>query len=275
MWTIKNITWITILTLISCHTRVHKTKVENLQTSQTQMEDETQKIMAVFAHPDDELTVAPVLSRYVREGKDVVLVICTDGRLGVNDHSGLEAGDGLAKIRQGEMTCSAEQLGVRLIHLDYHDQLKAAGGYDSHMPVARSLIQEIHHIFERERPDVVITFGPDGGSNHMDHRLIGSTVSAVFVNKNWVKPRDLYFVASPSNAISDTISKRLRGVDEEYLSARIAFEVEDRESAIEAIKCHKSQFQMQSIEKGLRQRYAPGAIFFRRLEKSDQLAERL
>ncbi len=36
-------------------------------------------LLAVFAHPDDESTVGPVLAKYVREGATVHLVIATDG----------------------------------------------------------------------------------------------------------------------------------------------------------------------------------------------------
>ena len=38
-------------------------------------------LLAVFAHPDDESTVAPILARYAREGIDVHVAIATDGRL--------------------------------------------------------------------------------------------------------------------------------------------------------------------------------------------------
>ena len=69
-------------------------------------------LLAVFANPDDESTVAPILAKYVREGVKVYVVICTDGRYGINDFSGLKAGEGLVAIRKEEMKCSAEKLGV-------------------------------------------------------------------------------------------------------------------------------------------------------------------
>lgn len=84
-------------------------------------------------------------------------MIATDGRLGVNDFSGLEAGEGLVAIRKEEMKCAAEHLGVELIHLDYHDQLKAAEGDDGHMPHAQNLILEIHQLISNLQPDVLIT----------------------------------------------------------------------------------------------------------------------
>lgn len=56
-------------------------------------------LVAVFAHPDDETHVAPMLARYAREGARVLLVIATDGRRGANRHAGIPAGDSLAKVR--------------------------------------------------------------------------------------------------------------------------------------------------------------------------------
>lgn len=207
-------------------------------------------LLAIFAHPDDESTVAPILARYVREGVKVYLLIATDGRLGVNDFSGLEAGDGLVAIRKEEMKCSAEKLGVELIHLAYHDQLRAAEGYDGHMPQAKALIKEIHTLISELKPDALITWGPDGGSNHMDHRLIGASVSSVFLSQKWEKPSALYYYGSPSSKIEDEESKILRGVEDGYLQTHISYSDEDFELAIESMLCHKSQFQPE----GLRER---------------------
>ena len=36
-------------------------------------------ILAVFAHPDDERVIGPLLSRLAREGRETHLVIATDG----------------------------------------------------------------------------------------------------------------------------------------------------------------------------------------------------
>src|SRR6476661_2983500 len=69
-------------------------------------------LLAVFAHPDDETLVAPVLSRYAREGAHVVLVIATDGRRGAADWTGVPAGDSLATVRASEARCSARALGI-------------------------------------------------------------------------------------------------------------------------------------------------------------------
>ena len=158
---------------------------------------EGKTVMAIFAHPDDEMTVAPILSKYAREGAKVYLVICTDGRYGTNDFSGIEAGEGLVAIRKEEMKCAANTLGVELIHLNYHDQLKSGEGYDGHVPPAQALITELYEIVTDKKPDALITWGPDGGTTHMDHRLVGASVTQVFVSKLWEKPTELFYVGTP------------------------------------------------------------------------------
>lgn len=238
---IKFLLPITFLSLLGCTSPVDK-KIEN-----SPIKVAGKSLMAIFSHPDDESTIAPILHRYVQEGVKVYLVIATDGRLGVNDFSGLEAGDGLVAIRKEEMKCSAEKLGVELIHLDYHDQLKAAEGYDGHMPHAKALILEIHQLITELKPDVLITWGPDGGSNHMDHRLIEATVSGIFLSQEWEKPTALYYYGSPSSWIEDEEAKKLRGVADRYMTTRISYSDEDFEAAIASMECHKSQFQVEGL----------------------------
>ena len=198
-------------------------------------------LLAVFAHPDDESTVAPILAKYVEEGAKVYLVIATDGRYGTNDFSGLEAGEGLVAIRKEEMKCSAEKLGVELIHLNYHDQLKSREGWDGHIPHVRALIKELYEIVERTQPDVIITWGPDGGSNHIDHRLVGVSVTQVFVSKVWDKPSRLYYYGNPFDEIEDSDEKILRGQDRSYLTTKINYTEEQMDKAYNAMTCHKSQ----------------------------------
>ena len=67
------------------------------------MHNNHQKNFSCFCHPDDEQSIAPLLVKSVEEGIEVTLVIVTDGRLGVNEYTDYEAGDGLAAIRKEEM----------------------------------------------------------------------------------------------------------------------------------------------------------------------------
>lgn len=220
----------------------------------SQQPAEGKVILAVFAHPDDESTVSPILSKYVREGAKVHLVIVTDGRYGTNDFHDHEAGETLVATRKEEMKCAAEKLGVTLTHLDYHDQLKAAEGYDGHVPHARAIIKDLYGIVEKEQPDVMITWGPDGGSTHMDHRLIGASVTQVFLSKDWEKPMSLFYYGTPSESIEDNDAKILRGQSAKYLRTKISYAQEDLENAYQSFKCHYSQIDpnmtQEDFEKG-------------------------
>ncbi len=207
----------------------------------SQKPHEGKVILAVFAHPDDEGTVSPILAKYVREGAKVHLVIATDGRYGTNDYHDHEAGETLVATRKEEMKCAAEKLGVALTHLDYHDQLRSGEGYDGHVPHARALLKDIYNIVEEVRPDVLITWGPDGGSTHMDHRLVGASVTQVFLSKDWEKPMSLFFYGTPSENINDTENKILRGQSSTYLRTKISYTQPDLEKAYNSIKCHYSQ----------------------------------
>src|SRR5215213_8970288 len=83
-------------------------------SAQTQVR---RSIVAVFAHPDDERVIAPLLSRLAREGRETHLVIATDGAKGVRDFAKIAAGAKLAAARVQEANCAANRLGVRKLHV--------------------------------------------------------------------------------------------------------------------------------------------------------------
>jgi LmbE family N-acetylglucosaminyl deacetylase len=49
-------------------------------------------VVAIFAHPDDERVIGPLLSRLARDGRETHLVIATDGSKGVTDYARIPAG---------------------------------------------------------------------------------------------------------------------------------------------------------------------------------------
>lgn len=69
----------------------------------------------------------------------------------------------------------------------------------------------------------------------MDHRLIGATVTSIFLSQIWDKPQALYYYGSPAQNIENERSKKLRGVDESYLTTKVSYTDEDFELAIKAI----------------------------------------
>ena len=70
------------------------------------------EIMVITPHPDDaEFGVAGSVARWVKEGKDVVYVVCTNGDKGTGDTDVNPAQ--LVKVREKEQLAAANVLGVR------------------------------------------------------------------------------------------------------------------------------------------------------------------
>ncbi len=233
-------------------------------------------IMAVFAHPDDESSVATILAKYAREGAKVYVVTATDGRYGTGQ-TDLNPGEELIALRKEELNCAASKLGIESpIWLGYHDQLKASEGFFGHTPYAQNLIRNLDSLVKKIEPDIIITWGPDGSSNHMDHRLVGASITQVYLSQNWSKTKALYFVASPTSKVEDADEKILRGVADSYLTKVISYSKEDGEKAISAFACYKTQFSQESMDKmANRIRTGDYKVYFRPLiapkTKSDNL----
>lgn len=194
-------------------------------------------LVAVFAHPDDEVFVAPILARYAREGHDVYLVIATDGHLGVREFAAIPAGERLAAVRAEEARCAARELGIHPpILLGLPD-----AGIAAHLPRLRA---EVARLFAELQPDVAITFGPDGATGHPDHRLVGNVVTEVMQQGELAWLRALYYVAVPAEragAVPESMP-RIATTAERYLPVRVRYEPRDRAAAIASFACHPSQF---------------------------------
>ena len=135
------------------------------------------KLLAVFPHPDDEtLGLGPTLARYSAESVETYLVCATRGERGWFDSEGPDPGlEGVARIREAELRCAAENLGLREVNfLDYID-----GDVDQADP--EEIIGKIVSHIRRIRPQVAVTFGPDGAYGHPDHIALSQFANAALV----------------------------------------------------------------------------------------------
>src|SRR5690242_279506 len=135
-------------------------------------------LVALLAHADDETAASPVLARYAREGVRVYLIIATDGAGGSGSQTYLQrpdsgpVGDALVKARVEEARCAATALGAQEpVLLAFPDG--KLGDYLGDRTLIARLTDRIAKEIERLHPDVVVTWGPDGGTGHPDHRLVG------------------------------------------------------------------------------------------------------
>src|SRR5256714_15132339 len=145
-------------------------------------------VLAVFAHPDDERVIGPLLSRLSREGRETHLVIATDGSKGVTDFAHIPAGAQLAAARTKEATCAANRLGVRKLHLIGLPD----GGLASFESLGK-LRTALAAIIDSVKPAAVITVGPEGGTGHPDHRLVGNVNNPIIESDDRYSKIDLLY----------------------------------------------------------------------------------
>jgi N-acetyl-1-D-myo-inositol-2-amino-2-deoxy-alpha-D-glucopyranoside deacetylase len=145
-------------------------------------------LMAIFAHPDDEsFGTGGTLARY---GADpavrVVLVCATRGEAGEISDPKLATHERLGEVREYELRCACQNLGVEDIYfLGYRDS-GMAGTEENQDPRSLAMADPgevvgkiVAHI-RRERPDVIVTFDEMGGYGHPDHVAIHTHAQAAF-----------------------------------------------------------------------------------------------
>jgi LmbE family N-acetylglucosaminyl deacetylase len=206
----------------------------------------TRTLLAAFAHPDDETIAGPLLARYGREPRTkVILVVATNGELGTRPFADIPAGEALAAVRAREAACACEALGIEPpILLGLPD-----GGLGS-KSVRPRLTAELRRVLGEVEPDAIVTWGPDGGSGHSDHRAVGVVVTQL-VEAGETTPL-LYYPGLPKSRVAAAgkgLPYRAFGtVADELLNARVPYTPEDAERARRALACHKSQFSPEALE---------------------------
>jgi LmbE family N-acetylglucosaminyl deacetylase len=133
-------------------------------------------LCAVFAHPDDEtFAIGGTLALYAADGVATHLYCATDGDAGRFSGVTLAPGETLAQRRRQELVEASKILGLRTLRSGGHPD-GALAGVDQDV-----LNCEIVAFLRAHRPQIVITFGPEGGRNlHRDHRAICRATTAAF-----------------------------------------------------------------------------------------------
>jgi LmbE family N-acetylglucosaminyl deacetylase len=205
---------------------------------------ERRTIVAVVAHPDDETIVSPVLAHYARKGARVYVIVATDGRKGVAKHAGIPAGDSLATVRAGEARCSARELGIQPpILVGLEDAGLAVISPWPGEPLDR-LAKRLEVTFRELHPDAVITWGPEGGYGHADHRLVGNVVTQLFQAGAVPSTARLYFPGFTADRVASSprwFGFHLYPTAPALLSTTVRFDERDRVAARQALGCHRSQ----------------------------------
>lgn len=222
--------------------------------------DDTLKLLAVFPHPDDEtLGLGSTLARYATEGVETYLVCATRGERGWFDSEGPDPGaEAVARIREAELRRAAENLGLHEVSiLDYVD-----GEVDQANP--EEIIGRIVTQIRRIKPQVVVTFPPDGHYGHPDHIALsqftnGALVCAAdrnFIDANVQSPHRVlkfYYMVDSQDVVRvanqefggfsmevDGVTRHHIGWDDWQITTRLDNN-EFLDRVQKAIQCHKSQ----------------------------------
>ncbi|MGW5423822.1 N-acetyl-1-D-myo-inositol-2-amino-2-deoxy-alpha-D-glucopyranoside deacetylase [Streptomyces sp. NPDC003943] len=143
------------------------------------------RLLLVHAHPDDEsINNGATMARYAAEGALVTLVTCTLGEEGEVippelAHLAPDREDRLGEYRAGELAAAMKELGVT-----DHRFLGGPGRFrdsgmmgaeQNHRPGAfwntdvDAAAPYLVEIVRETRPQVLVTYDPDGGYGHPDH----------------------------------------------------------------------------------------------------------
>jgi LmbE family N-acetylglucosaminyl deacetylase len=201
-------------------------------------------LVALWAHDDDIVAAAPVLARYAREGMQVYTIIATDGAQG-SLHTAIPSGPELAQVRAAEGRCAARALGIHPpVLLGFPDA--KLGDYTDDRTRLYQLTDRVQSELERLRPDALITWGPDGGTGHPDHRLVSSVLTQLVRAGAPGTTERLFYASLPAEGMRAVNPGR--GLPrfmiplQKYFTVRVPFTSVDLEASLRAFSCHKTQF---------------------------------
>lgn len=131
------------------------------------------RLLGIFAHPDDETFCAGgTFARYAEQGAEIMVVSATRGQAGQIRDAAVGDRRTIAAVREAELRLACERLGITNVRcLNYVDGALADAGFSA-------FVDEVAEVICEFRPDVVVTFGPDGGYGHPDHVTISAVTTA-------------------------------------------------------------------------------------------------
>lgn len=182
----------------------------------------SRRLLLVHAHPDDEtITTGATMARYAAEGAHVTLVTCTlgeEGEILVPALAGLAAdqADQLGGYRIGELAAACSALGVTdqrflggvgayrdsgMIGTSQNDHPRAFWRADPEVAA-----EQLAAVIREVRPQVVITYDPDGLYGHPDHiQAHRVTMRAVELAGDVWSVRKIYWPSEPRSLLAKGI----------------------------------------------------------------------
>lgn len=212
-------------------------------------------LLAVFAHPDDEVFTGGTLAHYAELGVTVTLVCATKGDAGkvTDPELKISGATELAAVRDTELRRSAALLGVsEVLTLGYGDSGREerlrTGDTQALMNTDLTEVESrLRDIIADVRPQVIVTFDPHGGYGHADHLAVHRATSAAFFSTGHLPdaPRRLFFGVTPTEKARLFGEERgldplLYGVSDDTVALTIDVK-EQVPKKLEALAAHRTQ----------------------------------
>ncbi|MEA3335905.1 MAG: PIG-L deacetylase family protein [Chloroflexota bacterium] len=196
------------------------------------------RLLTITAHPDDEsFRCGGTLALLARRGVRVQLLTATRGEAGSRGDPPLCRAGELADVRERELRSACAALGIEPPRfLDYLDGTLT--DVDEEEAVARisAAIQEL-------RPQVLLTWPPDGLSGHPDHVAVSRWTSLAFQQAATLgpdAPAALYHLAVPRSVARALGLSHLHDVPDEQVTLTVDV-APVWEQKLAAIRCHRTQ----------------------------------
>lgn len=171
------------------------------------------RLLCITAHPDDESGAfgGALLLAHAR-GAETGVICLTEGRA-ASRRGGARTPEELARMRRAEFAAALQVLGVT--HGEVLGYPDGALSGENFLEIATLLVERIRSF----RPQIVLTFGGDGGVNqHPDHTMASCFATAAF---HWAgrsafapehagrglapfRPQKLYYWATPFLSLADS-----------------------------------------------------------------------
>jgi LmbE family N-acetylglucosaminyl deacetylase len=149
------------------------------------------KLLLVVAHPDDEcFAFGGALALAADAGVETHVLCLTDGQSATHRGTAKSAEE-LGSIRRAEFAASCRVLGVT-----HHLSWGYVDGKLEHADFS-AVVARLVALVRTLRPDIVLTFGPDGALNtHPDHTMVSCFTQAAF---HWAAAARRFPEAGPTH----------------------------------------------------------------------------
>ncbi len=211
-----------------------------------------QRVLAIFAHPDDESIVAGgTLKACSESGLETIVISLTRGEQGLIAYPNLATRETLATVRESELRTACEKLGVTTVECFAYPDGSLA--WSDTGEIENVLSGRIKHW----QPQIIITFGADGFYWHPDHIAVHElTKLAVSSLGNKDFSPSVYYAAYPEGRMSE-LAQELKSRGRNFnawgltpgafgvAAATITTCLDVRQYLnvkLEALNCHRTQF---------------------------------